>query len=364
MSDTMAEAPRSSCSSGRRFFIDLARAGLRMPVGTDLVLHEHADAEQIMRDGARLGQVIVEAARRYRTPLALPLMDLTLEKEAMLTAIGVPLDDAATYHFAAAPDDALMASFDARLAGAKIPRLDAHVESVRYVATQTDLVPMGMAIGPFSLMTKLLSEPIVPVYRAAAGASAAQDASVACVERCLELATRTILYSVGRQIAAGAKAIFIAEPAANQFYISPRQLEKGSDIFRRYVVELNQRVRRPMAEAGVELMFHCCGEITAQMLAGFVELHPTVLSLGSSRRLWEDAALVPHDIVLFGNIPSKKFFMDSEITVERVRELASDLQARMRETGHPFILGTECDVLNVEGYEEPIRRKVQALLET
>ncbi len=31
----------------RSYYLDLARTGLRMPIGADLVLHEHADPEAI-----------------------------------------------------------------------------------------------------------------------------------------------------------------------------------------------------------------------------------------------------------------------------------------------------------------------------
>jgi hypothetical protein len=34
--------------------------------------------------------------------------------------------------------------------------------------------------------------------------------------------------------------------------------------------------------------------------------------------------------------------------------------AKMKATGHPFILGSECDVLSVEGCEKAIRTKVAA----
>lgn len=364
-SATLNPGPKTAAHAAprdRQFYINLARMGLKMPIGTDLVLREQKDAEQIALDGERLGRIVAVAAQRYHTPLAFPLMDLTLEKEAMLTAMGIAREEAAKYHFDAAPSDEMMATFDDRFAHSRNDRLAAHVASVKYVAQNTDLVPMGMAIGPFSLMTKLLSDPIVPVYMAGTGATAKTDEDVARVERCLELATRTVMYSVQAQIDAGAQAIFIAEPAANQFYISPRQLDKGADIFERYVVRNNQRVRELMERAGVQLMFHCCGEITHQMLGYFTQLRPTILSLGSSRKLWEDAALVPKDIVLFGNVPSKKFFLDSEISDEQVRTMGCELLARMRDADHPFILGSECDVLNVEGYEEPIRRKVAALL--
>ena len=88
-----------------------------------------------------------------------------------------------------------------------------------------------------------------------------------------------------------------------------------------------------------------------------------MLSLGASRLLWEDAALVPRDIVLYGNLPSKQFYSDATMPAARVRELAGELLQRMRATGHPFILGSECDVLNVPGSEVRIREKVKAFLE-
>ena len=35
------------------YYRDLAASGLRMPVGTDLVLHEQPDPEAVMQDGLR-----------------------------------------------------------------------------------------------------------------------------------------------------------------------------------------------------------------------------------------------------------------------------------------------------------------------
>jgi hypothetical protein len=34
----------------------------------------------------------------------------------------------------------------------------------------------------------------------------------------------------------------------------------------------------------------------------------------------------------------------------------------MRDVGHPFILGSECDVLSVPGYEQTIKAKVEEFL--
>jgi hypothetical protein len=87
-------------------------------------------------------------------------------------------------------------------------------------------------------------------------------------------------------------------------------------------------------------------------------LHPVILSLGGSRKLWEDAALVPKDVVLFGNLPSKNFYSDEVLPAGQVAELIR----KMREAGHPHIVGPECDVLHVPDGAEIIRRKVETML--
>lgn len=72
-----------------------------MPIGADLVLHEEPNPEAIMLDAERLGRVVEKAARRYRTPLAFPLMDLLLEKSDLLEFVGVPESEIDLFHFKA-----------------------------------------------------------------------------------------------------------------------------------------------------------------------------------------------------------------------------------------------------------------------
>jgi len=346
----------------RQFCLDLARAGLRMPIGADLVLHEKTDPERIVRDGQALGKVVEEVARRYRTPLAFAHMDLTLEKTLLCEMLDIPADAIPTYHFSDSPGEDMLRKVEERINGPLHPQLQAHVDSVGYIAKHTDLVPVGMGIGPFSLMTKLLADPITPIYMAASGATADDDPDVQMVEALLDLSLRIVLRSFSAQIRAGAKACFIAEPAANKVYVSPKQIEAGSDIFERYVIRPHRRIKSLLDSHGVDLIFHCCGELTDYMVEQFTRLEPVILSLGSSRKLWEDARFVPKHIVLFGNLPSKHFYSDSLITREGVERQTCELIRRMGETGHPFILGTECDVLNVAGYERSIREKVEAFV--
>ena len=339
----------------REFYLDLAASGLRMPIGTHLVLHEHPDHEAIMLDGPRLGAVVAEAARRFRVPMAIPVMDLKLEKESLLMALGVQPEEVDSFHFSEAPvDDWAVPS---------TPRMAATCEAIRCVAGQSDLLPVGMGIGPFSLMTKLVSDPITPVFFAGTGMTAEEDPEVALVERALALAMNAIVPYLQAQIAAGAKAIILCEPAANKVYFSPNQLAESYEVFERYVMEPNRRIAALLAEQGVDLIFHDCGELENEMIRRFATLDPAMMSLGSSRVLWEDAALVPKSTVLFGNLPTKKFYSDSLVSLDEVRRLRRELTDRMRSVGHPFILGSECDVLSVPGSEATIKAKVEAFLE-
>ncbi len=346
----------------RSFYIDLATRGLKMPMGTDLVLNEDPDPEGIRVDGKRLGAVMIAAARRYHTPLAVPQMDLTREKEALLVLLG---EDPARkdFHFTGQPGAEALARFAAGLSGPFTPAVEANIEAIALVANTTELVPLGMCIGPFSLMSKMLADPITPVTFAGMGQTAADDAEVALMETALDLATQLVLEIVRRQVAAGAKLVVIAEPATNKVFFSPKQMHKGSDVFERYAMAPNRRLAGLIREMGAELFFHCCGELIDEMLVAFGTLDPAVLSLGSSRVLWEDAALVPKTTILYGNLPSKKFYSTTLLTKAQVAAAAHDLIVRMREAGHPFILGTECDVLHVPGCECTIREKVDAILD-
>ena len=359
----IAGKPNEARSSvERRDYLELAAGGLRMPVGAHLLLHEQPDPDTIIVDGRRLGQVVEKAARTFRTPLAVPLMDLTIEKTALLEMLGVPADAIGTYHLTPDRADERLAVVQGRMATHRNRRLDATCGAIQYIARATSLVPIGMVIGPWSLVVKLLRDPITALYMAGRGRTAGENPQVALLERTLELATRTILWSIERQLAAGARAMFVCEPAASTAYISPRQLAAGAKLLERFVLVPNRRIKQRLTEAGCELIFHCCGELTPEFIRTFVQLDPVILSLGSSRTLWEDAALVSKSIVLYGNLPTKSFYSDEVCPVARVEAMARELVGRMRATGHPFILGSECDVLSVPGAHETIRRKVDAFM--
>ena len=344
----------------RSYYLDLAAAGLRMPIGTDLVLHRQPDPVSARLDGDALGAVMVESAERYRTPLAFPLMDLTLEKEWLLTGLGVPAAEAAAYHFASGPGAAELDALDGILNGPQTACMRASLGALDYVRSQTELVPVGMCIGPFSLMTKLLADPITAVYLISVDPDepTAQAASTA-----MEVATRLIIAWVGLQAEAGAKAICICEPACSTAFISPHQIAAHDGLLDTLVLSYHRRIKQALEAADMDLILHDCGELTPEIVTSFQELDPAVLSLGSPSDLPSAAPLVPDRTVLFGNLPSKTFYSDSLMTVEQVKVATQELIARMDAIGHPYIIGSECDVLSVKGCEDLIMAKVMAMLE-
>jgi hypothetical protein len=343
-------------------FRALAASGLRTPIGTDLVLHERPDPEEVRLDGRRLAGVVREAAERYRTPLAIPLMDLRLEKADLVHRLrpGAAPD---AFHLET-PADAdeggrvLEGHADPFLRGHR-----AHFDAVAEIAATPGHVALGMAIGPFSLATKLLADPIAAVALTGRGVATDEEPLVLLAERALALAEATVRRSLRAQLEAGAAAVIVCEPAASSLFISPRQIASGSPVFDRFVIEPLRRAKAVLDGAGADLVLHDCGELTTGMVEALAScVRPAVLSLGSSRRLWEDAAVVPEEVVLFGNLPTRHFYSDETLPLEAVRSMTRDLVARMGETAHPFILGSECDVLHVPGAGETIRRKVEAML--
>jgi uroporphyrinogen-III decarboxylase len=349
----------------RSIYLQIAQDGLTMPVAVDLVLHEDGDAqsvERVLNDGQALGRLVVRTARRFGVPLALPHMDLTLEKQLLLQGRHVDAGAAAAFHFKDVPTEAEVQAMVDGLAAPLPPGLRAQEEAVRFVSEEApDLVPCAMTIGPFSLMTTLLDDPISAVYLATMGTTAKDDPAVALLDIALDLSIRAVERSLRAQLEAGAKLAVLCEPAVNKVYLSPRQMKASSTGFDRLVMANLRRYKSALDEHGADLFLHDCGELTGTILSALVELDPAIVSLGSSESLWEAAKIVPQTTVLYGNLPSKQFYSDRVISEADVAQRAQNLIEHMNAIGRPFILGTECDVLYVSGAESAIWAKLDVM---
>ncbi len=348
----------------KNYYLNIARQKRRMIFGVDLVLSEKSNKEKILYDGTRLGQVVIEATERFGMPLALPFMDLNVEEDELLKLAGITTAADGSFHFGSEElNDNILRKVKESESRLLSGRLKANCEAIKYVRENSGLLPVGMCIGPFSFVTKILADPITPALMASMGITAVEDRSVRNLYTALEIGTEVIIKSVKHQIKAGAAAVCVCEPAANSVYISPDTLsEESEDIFDELIIKNNRKIKDVLDENGVDLILHDCGELTDIMLKKLCRLNPVILSLGSSRNLWEDAQIVPGDIVLMGNLPTKRFFPDKEISGEEVIRMTENIINSMEKTGHPFILGSECDVLSVEGYEKTIMDKAKLMI--
>ncbi|MBN1440163.1 MAG: hypothetical protein JW929_12210 [Anaerolineales bacterium] len=342
----------------RRYYLDLAARGACVPIATDLILREQPDAEVVLRDGKRLAAVMIETARRFGHPLALSAMDLTLEKELLLGALGVPRERMSAHQFERPLEESRIRRIQDRLDPFAHDRFRAQCEALAQVADRPEWLPVGMCIGPFSLASKLVQDPITPVFLSAAEELSAE---VSLLESVLRAAEHAVRASCSAQIQAGAKAIMICEPAANAVFFSPNQVRQpGSRAFSHFVIEPNRRLKDVFDSLGCDLILHDCGELIPEMIESFSILDPAILSLGSPVTLWEAARHVPKTTVLLGNLPTKRFYSEEEMPVKKVEALTRRLLERMRAAGHPFIPASECDILSMPGYESVIMKKVSA----
>ena len=345
----------------KSFYLDLAREGRPLPLITHLVLHEKEDPESILLDGERLAAVILEAAERLNNPMALPVMDLTLEKDILLQTIGVPADATAAFHFDSVPDPELCAKVTADMDVTTHPRIRANCQALSTLRDGGKVVPVGMSIGPFSLLTKLVKDPIGAIFTAGGGVAPEDDKEVALIHAVLGLAETVVEANCAAQIKAGARAIFLCEPAANKVYFSPRQIRKGSTVYDEFVTEPNLRLKRLLDDNNVDLLFHDCGELIPEMVSSFGKLNPKLMSFGSSVKLWEVEQYIEKDVVIFGNLPTRKFYSNEEVPLEAIDGLVGEIAQKLGSTGHPFIVASECDVLSMPGYESTIMAKVNKM---
>ena len=345
----------------KNFYLELAHSGRRMPIATHLVLHEMPDPEAILLDGERLAAVMLETAQRFQNPLALPIMDLTLEKDILLRTMGVPPERTESFHFDALPDAAAAAKVTTDTDVLVHPRIKANCDALRLIAEGGQVIPVGMSIGPFSLLTKLLKDPITPIYMAGTGLEADDDDDVALLCALLKLSETIIHATCMAQIKAGAKAIFLCEPAANLVYFSPNQIRDGSTVFDDFVIQPNLRLKAMFNATGTDLLFHDCGELIPEMIESFNALEPRLISFGSPVKLWDAEPHVAKDIVLFGNLPTKKFYSDEDVPLDGVPGMVAEIEDKLKASGHPYIVGSECDVLSMPGYEKAILAKVNAM---
>ncbi len=133
-------------------YLQMAEDGLVMPLATNMVLHggsSEADIERALgnREEPDVSSCELRAALEY--PLAVPHMDLRLEKELLLEGLRLGPGSAPRFHFKQAPTTTEVQAMTTALAapGTRPSKLRS-TPSASSWGRHRDLVPCAMTIGP------------------------------------------------------------------------------------------------------------------------------------------------------------------------------------------------------------------------
>jgi len=264
-------------------------------------------------------------ADRFAPDLVFPLMDLSVEANALGRYTVFPKDDSATVvrdAFRFEDLDALKAvnvAFDGRVLG--------YIETVKMmsVGLPGDMLKGAYLIGPYTLAALLLG---------------ADDAAVASIEdprrlhALCDFAAETIQEYGRLLISAGADVIAVLEPSA--VMLGPRQFGEFSASYVKDIVA-------GFKYSDVAVLYHTCGN-TMHLIDRMAASGAVGLSLDAPETgvdLVRVARTLPPDILVMGNIsPTAVMLRAAPAGVERA---VAALLADMRDVPN-FILSTGCDL--------------------
>ena len=221
-------------------------------------IHLDANPDAIPLDGNHLGQLIAKNAHQHHSKLAVPFLDLTIEKNIILEQLKLPLD----HQFHNPLPYETVHDLCHRLQTAPTGRWKATVDAIAYIAQHTELTPVGLSTGPFTVMTQLVADAKAAVQQAGHGISAQDSPAVNLTEQMLDLALRVCIRVIASQLGAGAKVIIVCEPAVDQDCLQPV-------TFERYVLAPHRHIKEILNAAGAELIVHAPGKLTPEMRKAF-----------------------------------------------------------------------------------------------
>ena len=316
MSATMlADLTRAAYQEGRRLVAPLlGLPGVRLS-GTNVKL-----AQQNASEHFRVVKTIIET---FSPDVVFPLMDLSVEANALARYTVIPVHDTAVVpktDFSSQEIETLRKidiSYDSRM--------NSYVETLRLmkIGLPGEVIKAAYTTGPFSLAAMIMG---------------AQDAVMATLlqpedlhELC-RLATETIHEYIGMLIRAKADPIVILEPTA--VMLGPDQFREFSG---NYVAHLVESYR------DVNMVYHTCGD-TMHLIERMAESGVQGISLDSKEKgvdLVGVAGRIPEDTVMIGNISTTHTLYTG--SPEAVKQEVTDLLRNM-EPHKNFILSTACDI--------------------
>ncbi len=281
---------------------------------------------------------------KYSPDMVFPLMDLSVEANALGRYTVFPREDSATVdtreRFSYDELEQMKEidiSFDTRLLG--------YIEMMKLMKLELPpaVIRCAYVTGPFSL-----SSLIIGARTAALSILKAPEN----LHRLCEFATDTIQKYARLLINAGAQIIFILEPTA--VMLSPRHFDEFSATYIKRIVKICRY-------NGADTVYHTCGN-TMHLIEKMVQADVGGLSLDSRYAgviLTEVAKRTPTSVAIIGNV-SPTVTMTSSNTAD-VRNAVTELLDEMK--CYPnYILSTGCDLpqktplKNISAFMETARR--------
>jgi len=332
MTQTLAALAQGAYSEGRRLVAPLAGfPGVEM-IGSTIKI-----AQQNFGEHYKAIRALVDD---FHPDLVFPLMDLSVEANALGRFTVFPRDESATVpkeRFSLEELEQLASiniTFDSRLMG--------FVETLKLmsVSLPNGILRGAYVVGPFTLAGLMMG---------------ADDAVMATVldpdtlHRLCHFTTERIQEYIQLLLAAGAQVICILEPSA--VMLSPEQFSEFSAIYIRHITT-------SFKYSGANFVYHTCGN-TMHLVDKMARAGVQGVSLDSRDTgvdLPSVAARLPEDVVVIGNV-SPTATMRSGTP----QQVCQEVQALLREMEpYPrFVLSTGCDLPQ----ETPIEN-IRAFMET
>jgi len=264
-------------------------------------------------------------AERFQPDVIFPLMDLSVEANAVGRYTIFPQNDSATV-----PKDRFDLGEIERLNEVKISfdsRLMGYVETLKLMSVGLDkkIIKGAYVSGPFTLAALIMG---------------ADEAALAIIEnvdvlhKLLRFATEKIQEYVRQLIAAGCKLICILEPTS---------VMMGAKHFEEFSAQYVSHITSSCKYSGINTVYHVCGN-TMHLIEKMAEAGIDGISLDSRQvgiDLAESARRVGKKIVVIGNInPTGAMLRGS---ASKVKDEVTALLEEMREFPN-FILSTGCDL--------------------
>jgi len=314
---TLAEIVQEKYKEGERLVAPL----LGFP-GVELIDSNIKVAQQ---NSCEHFKVIKRLVEKFQPDVIFPLMDLSVEANALGRFTLFPKEDSATV-----PKDKFTLNELDKISNISISfdsRVNGYVDTVKLMKAglPENVIKGAYVTGPYSVAALLM------------GADEAAMSSILDTEklkRVCDTTTEKIQEYVSMLISAGAEVICILEPTAVML---------GPEQFRRFSAHYVKHIVNSCKYSNVSTIYHTCGN-TMHLINEMADSGVDGLSLDSKEvgvDLREAAKILTKYVVLIGNInPSKEMLRG---TPEEVRAEVNQLLDEMNPYPN-FILSTGCDL--------------------